>query len=160
MTDTMKALDEIQEALRQMIYETTSLSPLEDDGSHKCRITKGALEAARQAYHQTIPTLRAALAPAADDEVGAIRTWVAANEQRFATWHHDVGDGEIAFDFLVTLLSHVDRLSAELAKERERVRLFMGAACPVATEINPRGYNWSEAYLDQAHAATITKDTP
>ena len=36
--------------LRQMIYETTSLSPLEDDGSHKCRITKNALVEARAAF--------------------------------------------------------------------------------------------------------------
>ena len=34
----------------------------------------------------------------------------------------------------------------------ELLRLFVGAAYPVAKEINPRGYNWSEAYLDQALA--------
>ena len=39
------------EALRAMIYEATSLSPMEDDGSHWCRITKEALELARAAYH-------------------------------------------------------------------------------------------------------------
>lgn len=38
--------------------------------------------------------------------------------------------------------------------EAELLRLFVGAAYPVAKEINPRGHNWSEAYLDQALAAT------
>lgn len=28
--------------------------------------------------------------------------------------------------------------------------LFMHACYPVSTEINPRGYNWCEGYLDQA----------
>jgi len=29
------------------------------------------------------------------------------------------------------------------------LRLVVGCAYPVSTEINPRGYAWSEAYLDQ-----------
>jgi hypothetical protein len=37
------------EALRRMVYETTSLSPLEDDGSHWCKISKDALAQARAA---------------------------------------------------------------------------------------------------------------
>jgi hypothetical protein len=41
----------LREALGAMIYETASLSPMEDDGSHWCRITKEALELARGAYH-------------------------------------------------------------------------------------------------------------
>ena len=40
-------------------------------------------------------------------------------------------------------------------KLREIIRLFIGAAYPVAPEINPRGHNWSEAYLDQALAAAL-----
>lgn len=40
---------ELLAALRTMVYETTHLSPLEDDGSHKCKISKAALEAARAA---------------------------------------------------------------------------------------------------------------
>ena len=36
-------------ALREMIYETTHLSPQEDDGSHWCKISKSALEKARAA---------------------------------------------------------------------------------------------------------------
>ncbi len=34
----------------------------------------------------------------------------------------------------------------------EALRAFIGAAYPVAGEINPRGHNWSEAYLDEALA--------
>jgi len=37
------------EALRCMVYETTCLSPLEDDGSHWCKISKYALAQARAA---------------------------------------------------------------------------------------------------------------
>ena len=38
---------------------------------------------------------------------------------------------------------------------REALRLFVGAAYPVATEINARGHNWCEAYLDEALALGI-----
>jgi hypothetical protein len=41
--------EQVFEALRRMIYETTHMSPLEDDGSHKCRISKDALAGARAA---------------------------------------------------------------------------------------------------------------
>jgi hypothetical protein len=37
------------EALQLMVYETTHLSPMRDDGSHNCRISKNALEQARAA---------------------------------------------------------------------------------------------------------------
>jgi hypothetical protein len=33
---------------------------------------------------------------------------------------------------------------------REALRIFVGCAYPVSTEIDPRGHRWSEAYLDQA----------
>jgi len=35
------------DALREFIYETTHLSPLEDDGSHWCKISDDCLETAR-----------------------------------------------------------------------------------------------------------------
>lgn len=35
---------------------------------------------------------------------------------------------------------------------REALRAFVGAAYPVASQINERGHNWSEAYLDEALA--------
>jgi hypothetical protein len=45
----------LRAALKTMVYETTHLSSLEDDGSHKCRISKRALAAAREAlaYQQS-----------------------------------------------------------------------------------------------------------
>lgn len=42
-------VDALREALERMVYETTSLSPLEDDGSHWCRISAEALAIARAA---------------------------------------------------------------------------------------------------------------
>jgi Lar family restriction alleviation protein len=38
----------------------------------------------------------------------------------------------------------------EAGKIDEALRIFINAQYPVSTEINPRGYAWSEAYLDQA----------
>ncbi len=51
--ETLRALaaerDALREALQQMVYETTHLSPEEDDGSHWCRISKQALTQGRAA---------------------------------------------------------------------------------------------------------------
>lgn len=49
MTTQIEALAEAMKALEALIYETTHLSPLEDDGSHKCKISKVALEQGRAA---------------------------------------------------------------------------------------------------------------
>lgn len=46
-------------------------------------------------------------------------------------------------------------LAREVLEARLALRMFMGAATPVATEIDPRGYRWSEAYLDQARATQL-----
>lgn len=46
MTD---AIQKAREALREMIYETTHLSPEEADGAHKCIIPARALSNARSA---------------------------------------------------------------------------------------------------------------
>ena len=43
------AAPELFEALAELIYEATHLSPREDDGSHKCRITAPVLAKARAA---------------------------------------------------------------------------------------------------------------
>src|SRR5690606_26372621 len=43
------SLEEIVEVLREMIYEATHLSPQGEDGSHRCRISKRALDKARAA---------------------------------------------------------------------------------------------------------------
>jgi hypothetical protein len=45
----------LRAALEIMIYETTHLSREEDDGSHWCKISKAALEQARDAYHRREP---------------------------------------------------------------------------------------------------------
>jgi hypothetical protein len=43
-----------------------------------------------------------------------------------------------------------DELVARIAGMHAALRQFVGAQYPVATEIDPRGYAWSETYLDQA----------
>lgn len=44
-----EAIQKAREALREMIYETTHLSPEEADGAHKCIIPARALSNARSA---------------------------------------------------------------------------------------------------------------
>ncbi len=61
-------------------------------------------------------------------EIEAIRAWIAANQNRFDTGRSDFGDGEIAFDFCVTLLRLLDAAREELDAEqvshlKTRVRL-------------------------------------
>lgn len=49
-------------------------------------------------------------------------------------------------------LAHTARPDAR-DEDVDVLRLFVGAAYPVSTQIDPRGYRWCEAYLDQALAA-------
>ena len=44
-------IEQLREALSQMVYETTHLSPMENDGSHWCKISKEALIQARAALN-------------------------------------------------------------------------------------------------------------
>ena len=46
---------ELKAALREMIYETTHLSPQEEDGSHWCKISKHTLAKARAAVREGKP---------------------------------------------------------------------------------------------------------
>lgn len=47
-----RRLEEMAGALQEMVYETTHLSPRNDDGSHVCRITAEALARARRALNK------------------------------------------------------------------------------------------------------------
>lgn len=60
--------------------------------------------------------------------------------------------GEGLFTTLGMIRGSLDRLGKPVKPswEQQALRAFIGAAYPVCTSINPRGYNWSEAYLDQA----------
>jgi hypothetical protein len=44
----------------------------------------------------------------------------------------------------------ITALTAYAGECSEALGIFVGCAYKVSVEINPRGYNWSEAYLDQA----------
>ena len=44
----------------------------------------------------------------------------------------------------------LDAKGAEIAALRQALGLFIKSAYPVATEIDPRGHNWSMAYLESA----------
>ena len=45
-------IERLKAALRHLVYEITHLSPEEDDGSHRCRISKSALQSARAALNE------------------------------------------------------------------------------------------------------------
>ena len=50
VVDTLRAeVARLRSALQSMVYETTHLSPLQDDGSHWCKISHVALAEARAA---------------------------------------------------------------------------------------------------------------
>lgn len=48
-------IETLENALREMVYETTHLSPMEPDGSHKCKISGSALEKSRNALTPSLP---------------------------------------------------------------------------------------------------------
>jgi len=52
-------------------------------------------------------------------------------------------------NFTRALAAHPGR---QVPAEPDALRMFIGAAYPVSTDIDPRGYRWCEAYLDQALA--------
>lgn len=47
--EAAREIERLRTALRSIVYETTYLSPAEDDGSHWCRISRETLAAARAA---------------------------------------------------------------------------------------------------------------
>lgn len=47
--DPAALLAKMAEALMPMVYEATHLSPMNDDGSHNCKISRAALTVAREA---------------------------------------------------------------------------------------------------------------
>lgn len=63
------------------------------------------------------------------------------------------GDAKADAALICAAVNALPELLAENEKLREALRLFMGAATPVSTEIDPRGYVWSLGYLDQARTA-------
>lgn len=67
--------------------------------------------------------------------------------------HHIQRGQELVDDALVvseTLAADLEAMERLLGELIAALRIFVGCAYPVATEINKRGHNWSEAYLDEA----------
>lgn len=48
------------------------------------------------------------------------------------------------------LRRHIEAQADELANMREALNCFVRGQYPVSPEINPRGHNWCEPYLDEA----------
>lgn len=67
MTNPLQAIDDAIEALTSHVYETTCLSPKEDDGSHICKISEETLGASRKAL-TNLKAAREALTPPNKDK--------------------------------------------------------------------------------------------
>jgi hypothetical protein len=106
------------------------------DFSYIDRIQGAALLAAKEfaALSHPAPDVPGA------EEVEAIRTWVASNEKRFETWHHDVGDGEVAFDFCVTLLAELDAAKSRIEDYRFALRVLSDGS-----PVNDAGAAWARS---------------
>lgn len=50
---TRDRIEELEKALRDVVYEITHLSQRRDDGSHECRISARTLARARAAIYRT-----------------------------------------------------------------------------------------------------------
>ena len=59
-------------------------------------------------------------------------------------------------DALTAQAATIAAQASQIEALRAQLRLFTGAAYPVSTDIDPRGYRWSEAYLDAALQASET----
>lgn len=57
MEEAADAIERLRAALSEMVYETTHLSAMQDDGSHWCRITKETLVQARAALNVARPAI-------------------------------------------------------------------------------------------------------
>jgi hypothetical protein len=128
MTDTINQVREALEKAMNLANEMTGRAHLQDllgtkewdfvaGGSHLWAVSDQA-RAALAALSHPAPDVPGA------EEVEAIRTWVASNEKRFKTWHHDVGDGEVAFDFCVTLLAELDAAKSRIDDYRFALRVL------------------------------------
>lgn len=52
ITAQAERIKALEGALGSLIYEITHLSPMEDDGSHRCKVSAGAMKEARAALAQ------------------------------------------------------------------------------------------------------------
>jgi hypothetical protein len=113
-------------------------------------------------------------AQAADEARAEVRRLKAENErlQRFETAYKEFSDKtdwvrpnaaahELAMHVADVIRKRCDDLTShnqaqaeEIVRLREQVRAFTGSAYPVSREINQRGYNWSEAWLEAALGMT------
>ena len=81
---------------------------------------------------------------------------IAELERERDEWHRLFDSaGQVAKNACDDRDSH-QRVCMRVIQERdelaEALRVFTGAACPCAIQINSKGYSWSGAYLDEALA--------
>jgi hypothetical protein len=126
-----EALDDIHDVKSQLIMATASTRlaimngrPVGDSERVVCNLVEDLDDAMKRFVRSAALSHPAPDVPGAE-EVEAARAWIAANQNRFDTCRSDYGDGEIAFDFCVTLLRLLDAARAELAEVREAAGPFV-----------------------------------
>lgn len=148
MSDTMKALDEIEAALNdieaQQQYLRVGGAYVDDTGQLETGLER-AVEVAGQAL-SLLPTLRAALTSPADDVVGDGSVQVAYYRAKHREWQQmGPGDRYEQHDAIGVLFRAHDALAAKLAKERERRGEVEVALQEIAqtsgTGCNPEGFS-------------------
>ena len=85
--------------------------------------------------------------PTVDDELPPFIEQLRDHQQQLDADGVMVGVSRQALD---EAMAERGDLQARLERYRVALQIFVNAAYPVANEINPRGHNWSEAYLDSA----------
>ena len=65
-------------------------------------------------------------------------------------WQSHGPTADLMADLRKALAASPQPTAAPVAELVEALRIFVGCALPVSTEIDKRGHRWTEAYLDQA----------
>lgn len=86
-----------------------------------------------------------------DDLIARLREWQRHMEDWLKFGNPERSEGVVPMP--IRQHAMVKEAADALEAMQQQLRLFTGAAYPVSTEIDPRGYRWSEAYLDAALAA-------
>jgi hypothetical protein len=163
-----EALDDIHDVKSQLIMATASTRlaimngrPVGDSERVVCNLVEDLDDAMKRFVRSAALSHPAPDVPGAE-EVEAARAWIAANQNRFDTCRSDYGDGEIAFDFCVTLLRLLDAAREELDKEqvshlKTRVMLTRSreAAEPFVAALFNDGETWEPDRIKLRHVQAL-----
>lgn len=131
------AFERMRSTLGELIYEITRLSPMEDDGSHKCQISQRALAAAREAYRNAaLPEITREK----DAEIEHLRGQVEEKDVEIGMLQASADEAQDEIDRLEAMQEEWAAEEAQLKSEVERMReALCGLANALECEPGPRG---------------------